>query len=309
MRRVLRKRINLLRLLLIGMPVALFSNECDARSLSVNINILTRDSLRNDTLKGGELQEVTVTATRFLFVTKKDTTIYDLDALHLKSGAPLREAFEKLPGMSFRDGKLYHNGREVKRVLINGMDFSYKDPMLALQALPSYIMKDVKVYERKSDFSMRYGMDDGREELVADVSVRRRYMGTWSGELAVGGGMDERFMGRGYGNTFTDRFRVSLFGNANNINEQMWYGGDGKERAGEVQAITVSIHPVEHSFGKIKKVWPTKVTSCWKVVRTTTGKCMTKRRAGTPSCSCPTEICFRLRTIGRKPKRTVLPDT
>ena len=236
MRRVLRKRINLLRLLLIGMPVALFSNECDARSLSVSVNILTRDSLRNDTLKGGELQEVTVTATRFLFVTKKDTTIYDLDALHLKSGAPLREAFEKLPGMSFRGGKLYHNGREVKRVLINGMDFSHKDPMLALQALPSYIMKDVKVYERKSDFAMRYDTDDGREELVADVSVRRKYMGTWTGELAAGGGTDKRFMGRGYGNIFTDRFRVSLFGNANNINEQMWYGGDGKERAGEVQA-------------------------------------------------------------------------
>lgn len=42
-------------------------------------------------------------------------------------------------------------------------------------------------------------------------------------------------MGQAFGNTFTNRFRVSLFGNANNINEQMRYNGDGKERAGEAQ--------------------------------------------------------------------------
>lgn len=194
------------------------------------------DSLAVDSMKFHHLQETTITATRLLFVTRKDTTIYDFDALDLKSSALLRDAFEKLPGMSFRDGLLYHNGREVKRILINGMDFSHKDPMLALQALPSYIMKNVKVYERKSDFAMRYDIDDGREELVADVSVRKKYMGVWTGEIAVGGGTDERFMGKAFGNTFTDQFRVSLFGNANNINEQMWYNGDGKERAGEMQA-------------------------------------------------------------------------
>ncbi len=189
-----------------------------------------------DSIRQYELKEATVTATRLLLVSKNDTTIYDLDALNLKSSALLRDAFEKLPGMTFRNGILYHNGREVKRVLINGMDFNSNNPMLALQALPSYIMKNVKVYERKSDFAMRYGVDDGREELVADVSVHRKYMGTWTGEVAAGGGTGGRFMGKAFGNTFTNQFRVSLFGNANNINEQMWYNGDGKERAGEAQA-------------------------------------------------------------------------
>lgn len=142
------------------------------------------DSLSVNSMKVHTLQDVTVTATRSLFVTKKNTTIYDLDALNLKSSALLRDAFEKLPGMSFRNGVLYHNVREVKRVLINGIDFSHKDPMLALQALPPYIMKNVKVYEHKSDFAMRYRIDDSKEELVADVGVRRKYMGTWTDEVA-----------------------------------------------------------------------------------------------------------------------------
>lgn len=193
------------------------------------------DSLRADSLRGRTLDEAKVTGTRLLLVTKKDTTIYDLDALTLQNSALLRDAFEKLPGISFRNGTLYHNGQEVKRVLVNGMDFSSQNPLLALQTLPSYIMKNVKVYERKSDFALRTGMDDGREELVADVSVRRRYMGTWTGEVQLGGGTDERFRAKGFANTFTPQHRISLFGNANNVNEQLWYNGDGKERAGEAQ--------------------------------------------------------------------------
>lgn len=200
-----------------------------------NIPILATDSVHTKGEKEHQLKEAKVIGTRFLLVTKKDTTIYDLDALTLKNGALLREAFEKLPGISFRNGSLYHNGQEVKRVLINGMDFSSKNPLLALHTLPSYIMKNVKVYERKSDFSEKTGIDDGQQELVADVSVRRKYMGVWTGQLTVGVGTDKRFSGKGFGNTFTDQFRVSLFGNANNINEQMWYSGDGQERAGSAQ--------------------------------------------------------------------------
>ena len=200
-------------------------------------NLSERDAFfqKVDTIKPQELGTATVTATRLLLVTRGDTTIYDLDALSIKESALLREAFMKLPGMNFRDGKLYHNGQEVKRVLINGLDFSTKDPLLALHALPAYIMKNVKVYERQSEFTERTGIDDGQLELVADVSVRRKYMGVWTGELAFGMGTDERFLAKGFGNTFTDNFRISLFGNANNINRQMWYNGDGQERAGTEQ--------------------------------------------------------------------------
>ena len=200
-----------------------------------NRPIFATDSVNTKGEKEHQLKEAKVIGTRFLLVVKKDTTIYDLDALTLKNGALLREAFEKLPGINFRNGSLYHNGQEVKRVLINGMDFSSKNPLLALQTLPSYIMKNIKVYERKSDFSEKTGIDDGQQELVADVSVRRKYMGVWTGQLTVGVGTDKRFSGKGFGNTFTDQFRVSLFGNANNVNEQMWYSGDGQERAGAAQ--------------------------------------------------------------------------
>ena len=221
-----------------------------------NRPIFATDSVNTKGEKEHQLKEAKVIGTRFLLVVKKDTTIYDLDALILKNGARLKEAFEKLPGISFRNGSLYHNGQEVKRVLINGMDFSSKNPLLALQTLPSYIMKNIKVYERKSDFSEKTGIDDGQQELVADVSVRRKYMGLWTGQLTVGVGTDKRFSGKGFGNTFTDQFRVSLFGNANNVNEQMWYSGDGQERASIAPAGDNQFYTPGATF-----LWKTKKTS------------------------------------------------
>ena len=71
-----------------------------------NKPILATDSVNTKGEKEHKLKEAKVIGTRFLLVTKKDTTIYDLDALTLKNGALLKEAFEKLPGISFRNGSL-----------------------------------------------------------------------------------------------------------------------------------------------------------------------------------------------------------
>ena len=90
---------------------AAFLSFCYAAHLPSDTIKNNVDSLAVDSIKDKVLQEVTIKATRLLFVTKKDTTIYDLDALNQQSSALLRDAFEKLPGMAFRNGQLYHNGR------------------------------------------------------------------------------------------------------------------------------------------------------------------------------------------------------
>ena len=80
--------------------------------LLVGLNLNAQQAPTADSISTYTLDDVTVHATRLLLVTKNDTTIYDLDALTVKEGALLRDAFERLPGMSFRNGVLYHNGRE-----------------------------------------------------------------------------------------------------------------------------------------------------------------------------------------------------
>lgn len=179
---------------------------------------------------GVRLGEASATATRLLFVTKKDTIIFDFDALVNDRGASLGDALQKLPGMEVRSGVLYYRGKQVKRLMVNGIDFSRDNPQLALSNLPAYIVKNVKAYESLTDEAKITGIDDGVRNQVVDVILRREYNGTWTGQGTAAGGTEKTFALRGFANTFTDRYRVSLFGNANNINDQMWYNGDGSEQ-------------------------------------------------------------------------------
>ena len=185
------------------------------------------DSVHTDSTKTHALREATVKTTRLLFITRKDTVIYDLDAVKLKDGANLGDALKKLPGMEIRKKKLYYMGKPVDRLLVNGFDFSRNDPSMALEALPAYIVKSVKAYEQRGELARVTGLDDGSREQVVNVVLRKKYMGTWTGQADLSGGTPDLYSARGYANTFTDHYRVSLFGNANNTNQELWYNGDG----------------------------------------------------------------------------------
>lgn len=80
-----------------------------------------------------QLGEATVRGTRLLFVTKKDTVVYDLDAVAATKGEMLGEVLRKLPGLELRDGVLYYRGKQVDRLLVNGTDFVRGDTQTALE--------------------------------------------------------------------------------------------------------------------------------------------------------------------------------
>ena len=134
-------------------------------------------SLRTDSTKTHALHEATVKTTRLLFITRKDTVVYDLDAVKLKDGANLGDALKKLPGMEIRKKKLYYMGKPVDRLLVNGFDFSRNDPSMALEALPAYIVKSVKAYEQRGELARVTGLDDGSREQVVNVVLRKN---TWA---------------------------------------------------------------------------------------------------------------------------------
>ncbi len=181
-----------------------------------------------DTLKTINLDAVNITATRLLFVSKKDTMVYNLNALALEEGALLGDALQRLPGIQVKDGKLFYKGQAVDRLLINGIDFAKEDPNKALHALPAYIVNKVKAFSQMKESSRLKGYDDGSRDIVLDVRLKKKYQGTWTGEAELGAADGTHYLAQGFANTFTDSYRVSLFGNANNINQQRWYKGSGQ---------------------------------------------------------------------------------
>ncbi len=212
--------------------------------LTTSLNVLAQGTkkgtksqkVKTDSLKTIKLDEVKVTANRLLFVTKQDTISYKLDALKLKSGAMLGDAVSKIPGMSIKDGKLYFNGQVISRIMVNGFDFMKGDPAKVLGILPAYLIKDLKTYESQTEASKQKGYDDGERERVVNLSVKKKYFGTWTGQLTGLGGYKNLYAVEGFANTFADKFRFSVFNNSNNISRQKWFSGSGAVTNGDKNA-------------------------------------------------------------------------
>lgn len=173
------------------------------------------------------LKEATVSVSRLVFVTKKDTIVYDVDALKANEGDMLGDIINKMPGLEINDGVLYFKGRPVDRLMVNGIDFQRGDTKQALSVLPAYIIKKVKAYEGKTDESKITGLADGKTENVVDVILRKEYLGTWTGNFDLGGGTEERWLLRGFANTFTDRMRINVYGSGTNTAAFQNVGNDG----------------------------------------------------------------------------------
>lgn len=190
------------------------------------------DSTRKDESK--TLGEATVTATRLMFVTKKDTVVYNMDALSTDAGTMLGEIIDRFPGLSIKDGALYFKGRPVNRVMVNGSDFVKGDTKKALEELPAFIIKSLKAYERKTDEAMATGIDDGDRLQVVDIILRREYLGTWTGNAQAGYGPDNYWLARAFANNFADNHRVSVYGGMTNttsyqsVNSNGDWGENGK---------------------------------------------------------------------------------
>ena len=82
----------------------------------VNDILLKEDAtLMQETVVTGQLPEMTIV---------DDTVMYNAAAFALPPGAMVEELIKKLPGIVIDDsGKITHNGKEVKQILVDGKEF------------------------------------------------------------------------------------------------------------------------------------------------------------------------------------------
>lgn len=175
------------------------------------------------------LQAATVKATKVKFYTKKDTLVFNADAFATAEGSMLNVLIRQLPGVELKDdGRIYVNGRYVESLLLNGSDFFRSDRSIMLENLPSYMVKDIKVYERESDEMLRMmKRESGRKQLVMDVNLKKQYSIGWIANTEWGGGTEKRYLGRLFALRFTPQSRLALVGNMNNVNDSRKPGETG----------------------------------------------------------------------------------
>lgn len=167
-----------------------------------------------------KLNEVTVTGTRVKMVMKGDTVVFDAAAFQLGEGSMLDALVRQLPGATISsDGVIEVNGRKINELLVNGKDFFKGDPKVALQNLPAYTVKNLKVYDKADDDAYLTHSDSNADKLeddqnlVMDVQLKKEYIKGWMANAEAGYGTRDRYMGRIFGLGYTDKLRISVFGN------------------------------------------------------------------------------------------------
>lgn len=170
--------------------------------------------------KTNRLNEVSVTATKIKFYSRGDTLVYNADAFNLAEGSMLDALIKQLPGAELRDnGEIYVNGKYVESLLLNGKDFFQGDKRIMLNNLGAYTVKNIEVYNKRSELGMLAGRDMGDEQYVMDVKLKKEYMKGFMGNIEVGAGTADRYLGRLFAMWYTSRSRMALVGNVNNLND------------------------------------------------------------------------------------------
>lgn len=177
------------------------------------------------------IKAASVSAVGNPIIMKRDTIEFSASTYKITENDALEDLLKKLPGVEVdEDGSVTVNGETISKITIDGKTFFLDDPQLATKNIPAKIIEKVKVIEKKSDQAEFTGIDDGEEEHVIDLSVKRGMMKGLFGNVMGGGGHDIpteksayddfRYQGAGFIGRFTDKSQVSIVLNANNTNNR-----------------------------------------------------------------------------------------
>lgn len=179
------------------------------------------------------LQQATVTAEVAEVQVVEDTVVYNAGAYRVPPGSMLEELVKKLPGAEVDEsGKITINGKEVKKIMMNGKEFFSGDTETAMKNVPVEMVEKLKAYDKQSDLARVTGIDDGEEETVLDLTVKKDMNKGWFGNVDLGYGTEDRYAARGMINHFKEGLQIAALGNANNVGGRGFPGGGGGFRWG-----------------------------------------------------------------------------
>ena len=171
------------------------------------------------------LKEVVVEAAPI--VIKEDTIEYRADAFKVKENATTEDLLKKLPGISVdKDGNVKAQGKDVKKIRVNGKEFFGGDVTTATRELPANIIDKVQVIDDYGDQATVSGIKDGEAEKVINLQIKKDKNRGFFGRITAGAGTDEHYQGSFNGNYFNNQQQISLFANSNNTNQSLFNFGN-----------------------------------------------------------------------------------
>lgn len=189
----------------------------------------TIDLKKNETIKDfgtislkeeiKSLDEVVVRSQAPPIRIKKDTLEFNASSFKVRPDANVETLLKQLPGVDIgSDGKITVNGKEVNQILVNGKPFFDKDGKIALQNLPSDIIKKVQVTDTKTKKEEKTGASSSSNNASINLTIDENKNKGLFGKFMAGTGSDSRYESSALINYFKNKRKLSVLASSNNIN-------------------------------------------------------------------------------------------
>ncbi len=145
-----------------------------------------------------------------------DTTVYTADSFKVSANANVEELLKKLPGIQVdKDGKIKAMGETVQKVLVDGEEFFGDDPGMAVKNLRADAVKEVQVFDKKSDQAEFTGIDDGKTQKTINLKLKEDKKTGYFGKVDLAGGpiknIDPRYNDNLLFSSFKGKRKLSAF--------------------------------------------------------------------------------------------------
>lgn len=150
---------------------------------------------------------------------KKDTLEFNASSFKVRPDANVETLLKQLPGVEIdADGKVSVNGKEVNQVLVNGKPFFDKDGKIALQSLPSDIIKKVQITDTKTKKEELTKQAASSNNASINLTIDEDKNKGFFGKIMGGYGTDSRYESSLLINYFKNKRKISVLASSNNIN-------------------------------------------------------------------------------------------
>jgi len=166
---------------------------------------------------------------------KGDTLAFTADSFKVSEGATVEDLLKRLPGLSVNSkGEITAQGQRVEKVLVDGDEFFGDDPTLATRNLQALAVKEVQVFDKKSDQATFTGVDDGQSQKTINLKLKDEFKKGYFGKVKLGGGLPNRWENQAMINAFKDKRKLSVYGIMANTNNNSLGWSDESQFGGNL---------------------------------------------------------------------------
>ncbi len=162
-------------------------------------------------LKAKLLQDIVIKGKATAIKIKGDTTVFNASAFVVQPNAKVEDLIKQFPGVTVdKDGKVTANGQTVSKFLVGGEEFFGDDPTLVTKNIRADMVKEIQLYDKKSDQATFTGIDDGQKTRTMNVVLKEDKKSGYFGKVDAGAATQNFYSGQAMFNKFQNKEKFSF---------------------------------------------------------------------------------------------------